>query len=233
MSTTAESLQARLLIVDDKTANLDLLRDMLAPLGHQIFFATSGARALRIASSVRPDLVLLDVMMPDMDGFETCRRLKAEEALAEIPVIFVTARHEVDERVKGLELGADDYVIKPFAFSELLARMQAVLRRRNALPAIEVGDLRLDLASRQVERGGQKVEVTARDETDAVFSGEFEFRGILDEHDALVSGDFLEHGVEESGLAGGGAARDEDGAALGDGFAQERDRLGLRIGHGR
>jgi CheY-like chemotaxis protein len=92
MPNTVESTQARLLIVDDKTANLDLLREMLAPLGHEIFFATSGAKALSIAASVLPDLVLLDVMMPGMDGFETCRRFKQDEALGEIPIIFVTAR---------------------------------------------------------------------------------------------------------------------------------------------
>jgi CheY-like chemotaxis protein len=87
-----EATQEKLLIVDDKAANLDLLRKMLTPLGHQIFFATSGAKALEVATSAQPDLVLLDVMMPEMDGFETCRRFKQNEALAKIPIIFVTAR---------------------------------------------------------------------------------------------------------------------------------------------
>ena len=128
MSTTAAPPQARILIVDDKTANLDLLRDMLAPLGHQIFFATSGAKALSIASSVRPDLVLLDVMMPDMDGFETCRRLKAEEALAEIPVIFVTARTDVADLARGFAAGAVDYVTKPVKQPEVHARVTTHLR---------------------------------------------------------------------------------------------------------
>lgn len=108
-----------------------------------------------------PDLVLLDVMMPDRTGWELLESFRA--AGREVPVIFLTARHEVEERVRGLELGADDYVIKPFAFGELLARIQAVLRRRNTLPVLEVGDLRLDLAGRVVERGGKRVEMSARE----------------------------------------------------------------------
>jgi DNA-binding response OmpR family regulator len=128
MSTTDESHQGRVLIVDDKTANLDLLRDMLAPLGHQIFFATSGAKALSIASSVRPDIVLLDVMMPGMDGFETCRQLKQQEALADIPVIFVTARTDVADLARGFAAGAVDYVTKPVKQPEVHARVTTHLR---------------------------------------------------------------------------------------------------------
>lgn len=112
-------------------------------------------------NGLAPDLVLLDVMMPDRAGWELLDTLRG--AGREVPVIFLTARHEVEERVRGLELGADDYVIKPFAFSELLARMQAVLRRRNTLPVLEVGDLRLDLAGRVAERGGKRIEMSARE----------------------------------------------------------------------
>lgn len=107
------------------------------------------------------DLVLLDVMMPDRAGWEFLEGLRRDGR--DVPVIFVTARHEVEERVKGLELGADDYVIKPFAFNELLARIQAVSRRRNALPVLELGELRLDLARRAVQYRGRRVEVTPRE----------------------------------------------------------------------
>ncbi len=128
MPTVAEATPAKLLIVDDKTANLDLLREMLAPLGHQIFFATSGAKALGIAASVLPDLVLLDVMMPEMDGFETCRRFKQDQALGEIPVIFVTARTDVEDLAQGFAAGAVDYVTKPVKQPEVHARVATHLR---------------------------------------------------------------------------------------------------------
>jgi CheY-like chemotaxis protein len=128
MSDPTETYQAKLLIVDDKTANLDLLREMLAPLGHQIFFATSGAKALSIAPSVLPDLVLLDVMMPEMDGFETCRRFKQDHALSEIPVIFVTAKTDVEDLAKGFAAGAVDYITKPVKQPEVHARVANHLR---------------------------------------------------------------------------------------------------------
>ena len=128
MSDQAESAAEKILIVDDKTANLDLLREMLAPLGYQIYFATSGAKAIDIAATVHPDLVLLDVMMPDMDGFGTCRRFKGDEALEEIPVIFVTARTDVEDLARGFEAGAVDYVTKPVKQPEVRARVATHLR---------------------------------------------------------------------------------------------------------
>lgn len=128
MSNPAEARQAKLLIVDDKTANLDLVREMLTPLGHQIFFATSGAKALSIASSVLPDLVLLDVMMPEMDGFDTCRRFKQDQALNEIPIVFVTAKTDVEDLAKGFAAGAVDYITKPVKQPEVYARVANHLR---------------------------------------------------------------------------------------------------------
>ena len=124
----AGSTQAKLLIVDDKAANLDLLREMLAPPGHRIYFATSGPKALEIATSVLPDLVLLDVMMPGMDGFETCRRFKQDKALREIPVIFVTARTDVEDLARGFEAGAVDYITKPVKQPEVHARVATHLQ---------------------------------------------------------------------------------------------------------
>jgi len=140
----AGSNQAKILIVDDKPANLDLLREMLAPLGHQIFFATSGAKALEIAASALPDLVLLDVMMPAMDGFETCRRILQDEALRAIPVIFVTARTDVEDLARGFETGAVDYITKPLKQPEVHARVSThlriqglIARQREHLAALE------------------------------------------------------------------------------------------------
>ena len=144
MPDAALSTPAKILIVDDKTANLDLLREMLAPRGHRIYFATSGAKALAIALSVPPDLVLLDVMMPEMDGFETCRRFKATEALSEIPIVFVTARTDVDDLARGFAAGAVDYVTKPVKQPEVHARVTTHLRiqglirqQRDHLTALE------------------------------------------------------------------------------------------------
>ena len=133
MAELAEFANAKILIVDDKPANLDLLREMLAPLGHQIFFATSGAKALSIASSVLPDLVLLDVMMPEMDGFETCRCFKQDEALAEIPIMFVTAKTDVEDLARGFSAGGVDYLTKPVKQPEVHARVATHLRIRELI----------------------------------------------------------------------------------------------------
>jgi DNA-binding response OmpR family regulator len=127
------STQEKILIVDDKAANLDLLREMLTPLGKQIFFATSGEKALEIAISVQPDLVLLDVMMPEIDGFETCRRFKQHEILEEIPIIFVTARTDVEDLAQGFDAGAVDYITKPVKQLEVHARVMTHLRIQNLI----------------------------------------------------------------------------------------------------
>jgi CheY-like chemotaxis protein len=144
MPEQTESNQTKLLIVDDKPANLDLLREMLVPLGHQIFFATSGAKALEVASSALPDLVLLDVMMPDMDGFETCRRFTQDEVLRKIPVIFVTARTDIEDLARGFQSGAVDYITKPLKQPEVHARVAThlriqslIARQREHLAALE------------------------------------------------------------------------------------------------
>jgi len=141
----------KILIVDDKIANLDLLKQMLTPLGYRIFFATSGARALDIAASVHPDLVLLDVMMPEMDGFETCRCFKQVEALREIPVIFVTARTDVEDLAKGFEAGAVDYVTKPVTQPEVHARVATHLRLQGLIREQRVHMAQLDQARRELQ----------------------------------------------------------------------------------
>ncbi len=119
---------AKILIVDDTPANLDLLRDILAPAGYHIFFATSGEQAVRVATEARPHLILLDVNMPQVDGFETCRRLKQVEGVAEIPVIFVTARTDVADLARGFDVGGVDYITKPIKQPEVEARVRTHLR---------------------------------------------------------------------------------------------------------
>ena len=153
---------ARLLVVDDEPTILELLSGSLRLAGFEVVMAASGAAAVRAAASSRPDLVLLDVMMPDGDGFETLRRIRSGGF--EVPVIFLTARDEVPDRVKGFDLGGDDYVTKPFSLEELLGRIRAVLRRtRPDAPGsrlLRVADLELDSGAHEVRRDGAVVALT-------------------------------------------------------------------------
>ena len=127
MSAAPSTPSSRILIVEDTPANIQTLTATLKERGYQISVATNGRQALDIVGKVRPDLILLDVMMPEMDGFETCRRLKASEQWRQIPVIFLTAKTDTADIVKGFELGAVDYVAKPFNAHELLARVNTHL----------------------------------------------------------------------------------------------------------
>ena len=132
----------RILIVDDTAANIQALSSTLKDKGYQISVATNGRQALEVAKRMRPDLILLDVMMPEMDGFETCRQLKAADQWCQIPVIFLTAKTEVADIVQGFELGAVDYVAKPFNAHELLARVNTHLT---------MDELRRSLAEKNAE----------------------------------------------------------------------------------
>lgn len=118
----------RLLVVDDEPAILDLMRRRLEALGCEVTTLTGGSEVVKVVREKLPDLVLLDVMMPDMDGFSVCQALKQDAEIRDIPVVLMTARAEVDSRIRGLELGAHDYVTKPFETAELLARVRAALR---------------------------------------------------------------------------------------------------------
>ena len=153
---------ARLLVVDDEATIRELLSASLRFAGYDVVTAATGTEAVRAAASARPDLVLLDVMMADGDGFEAARRIRSSGA--DLPVIFLTARDEVHDRVCGFELGADDYVTKPFSLDEVLARIRAVLKRtRHAAPRsrLKVADLELDEDAHEVRRGGVLVTLTA------------------------------------------------------------------------
>ena len=150
----------RILVVDDEPAVRDSLRRALQLERYDVELATDGLEALDRLRADGVDAVVLDVSMPNLDGLETCRRLRADGNA--LPVLMLTARDEVSDRVAGLDAGADDYVVKPFALEELLARLRALLRR--AAPdggeALRFADLELDLGTREVRRGGEPIELT-------------------------------------------------------------------------
>ena len=126
-----------ILVVDDQPANLAVLDDLLEPAGYQLLSATCAGDALRIAAKARPDLVLLDIVMPGIDGLETCRRLHADPATRELPVIFITGRAEVEARVAGFQVGGVDYIVKPFDAAEVLARVKTQLGLAHARRELE------------------------------------------------------------------------------------------------
>ncbi|MDO8615350.1 MAG: response regulator transcription factor [Dehalococcoidia bacterium] len=150
------------LVVEDEPGIADFIRRGLSYKGYSVRVAHSGEEALELAQDQLPDLVILDLMLPGMDGVEVCRRLRAADA---VPIVMLTARDAVTDKVAGLEAGADDYITKPFAFEELLARVRAALRRRAPAGAdvLRVGDLVVAPASREVRRGDREIELTARE----------------------------------------------------------------------
>jgi two-component system, OmpR family, response regulator len=153
----------RVLVVEDDPKMAGLLRRGLTEEGHAADVARTGGDALWMAQAVEYDAIVLDVMLPELDGFQVCRRLRAEGVWS--PVLILTARDAVEDRVAGLDAGADDYLPKPFSFAELLARLRALARRGTAeRPAVvEVGDLRLDPATRQVWRGQTELRLSAKE----------------------------------------------------------------------
>src|SRR3954447_9141232 len=148
---------ARVLVVEDDEAIADVLRRSLRAEGHDVRSAGDGAEALTAAEQFSPDLVVLDLGLPRLDGMEVCRRLRAE---SDVPILILTARTETEDRVKGLDTGADDYLPKPFERSELLARIRALLRRRppRGSASIIVGDLLVNPDTREVKRGEREIE---------------------------------------------------------------------------
>lgn len=153
----------QVLIVDDEPAMVAALERALRIDGYETAIARDGQQALAALSAGRPDLVVLDVMMPKVDGLEVCRRLRASGDRT--PVLMLTARNGVDDRVDGLDAGADDYLPKPFALKELRARVRALLRRTapddtDQVEPLEFADLRLDPSTREVHRGGRRIELT-------------------------------------------------------------------------
>jgi two-component system OmpR family response regulator len=153
----------RVLVVEDEALLAELLTMALRYEGWDVRSAGDGLSAVRTAREFGPDLVVLDVMLPDIDGLEVLRRLRAETP--ELPVLFLTAKDAVEDRIAGLTVGGDDYVTKPFSLEEVVARLRALLRRSGMTaahtPALVVGDLSLDEDSHEVRRGGEVIELTA------------------------------------------------------------------------
>ena len=152
----------RILVVDDDPEIISLLKRGLSYEGYAVEAASNGAEALAKAREKEPDLVVLDVMMPEMDGVEVARRLRQA---GDVPILMLTARGTVADRVAGLDGGADDYLVKPFALDELLARVRALLRRRQPREreVLRFVDLTLDTASREVRRGNDAIQLTAQE----------------------------------------------------------------------
>src|ERR1700694_749365 len=153
----------RILVVDDDPMVATTVQRVLSPEGYEVEVALGGAAALEQARARRPDLVVLDLMMPGIDGLEVCRLLRADTNL---PILMLTARSGTADRVRGLDTGADDYLVKPFAYAELLARVRALLRRTPPPPPLlQFAHLHLEIETREVRRGQRVIPLTAREFT--------------------------------------------------------------------
>jgi len=154
----------KLLIIEDESKIGDYLQQGLTEAGFVVDLARNGLDGHHLAMTGQFDLIILDIMLPDIDGWRILKSLR--EAGRNVPVLFLTARDSVDDRVKGLEFGADDYLVKPFAFAELLARVRTLLRRGSAPAAdasLKIVDLELDLARRRVTRAGRRIHLSAKE----------------------------------------------------------------------
>jgi two-component system response regulator MprA len=166
MTGSTSGARPRVLVVDDDTSITAFLRRALAYEGYQVETADDGQAGLAAALDNPPDLVVLDIMLPGLDGVEVLRRLRAGEPDGNaLPVLMLTARDEVSDRVKGLDAGADDYLVKPFALEELTARIRALLRRRepDSQRVLRFADLTVDTASREVKRGQRDIQLTTKE----------------------------------------------------------------------
>src|SRR5438094_2648931 len=170
MKTAAAARQqpGRVLVVEDERDVADLIRYNLTKEGYDVVVAPTGSDALKQAREVHPDLVLLDIMVPQLNGWEVCRRLKQDADTKDIPVIMVTGRVEEGDKVLGFEMGADDYVTKPFSPRELLARIRAAARRGRPgdvekKPHVKIGDLEIDRYRFEIRMQGRPVELTPKE----------------------------------------------------------------------
>jgi two-component system, OmpR family, copper resistance phosphate regulon response regulator CusR len=154
----------RILVIEDEAKTSEYLQSGLTEAGYVVDVAANGIDGLHLAQEMRYDLILLDVMMPEMDGWTVMKKLGAR---TNTPVLFLSARGTLEDRLKGLDLGADDYLVKPFSFAELLARVRIILRRgqpqKQEEEVFEVGDLRVDVPKRRVERAGVRVTLTNKE----------------------------------------------------------------------
>ncbi len=162
MLNETDPVGGRVLIVEDDADIADVLRRSLRNEGYEVKTSADGVEALDVAAGFVPDLVVLDLGLPGMDGVEVCRRLRDD---GDVPILMLTARAETEDRVTGLDSGADDYLVKPFERKELLARIRALLRRRppRGAASLEVSDLTLNPDTREVRRGEREIELTNRE----------------------------------------------------------------------
>ncbi|HEV7483116.1 MAG TPA: response regulator transcription factor [Solirubrobacterales bacterium] len=162
MHTDSDQSGGRVLVVEDDTDIADVLRRSLRNEGYEVKTSADGVDALDVAAGFVPDLVVLDLGLPRLDGVEVCRRLRED---GDVPILMLTARAETEDRVTGLDSGADDYLVKPFERQELLARIRALLRRRppRGTATLTVGDLTLNPDTREVRRGEREIELTNRE----------------------------------------------------------------------
>ena len=164
--------ETKILVVEDDKTLLDVLKYNLIKEGYHVVTATDGIQAIEIARSEKPDFVILDIMLPSLDGLEVCRILRKETT---VPILMLTARSEEVDKVVGLELGADDYMTKPFSLKELLARVRAMMRRLEMMkqealtdkepptPTIKAGNLEIDFSRHQVSRGNSRLDLSPRE----------------------------------------------------------------------
>jgi two-component system response regulator MprA len=148
----------RILVVEDDLDIQRLLARTLSQEGYDVTTASDGARAVEVAREWRPDLIVLDVMLPELDGFAVCERVREELG---VPIVMLTAKSELEDRIAGLEIGADDYIVKPFAVPELLTRLKVQLRRRQRPATLRFQDLILDLDTRVARRGEREIPLTS------------------------------------------------------------------------
>jgi two-component system, OmpR family, response regulator MprA len=152
--------QRRILVVDDDERIAASVRRALIYEGYEVEVAADAEQVFSLTRQARPDLIVLDVMLPGLDGLEVCRRLRAAD---DVPILMLTARDATVDRVRGLDSGADDYLVKPFAYEELLARVRALLRRHGSANELRFADLRMDVEAHEVRRADGEVELTAQE----------------------------------------------------------------------
>jgi two-component system phosphate regulon response regulator PhoB len=160
-----KSSKARILLVDDEPDTIELLEFNLRAAGYETFSAGDGAEALKKARQIAPDLIILDLMLPELDGLEVCKILRGEPATRAIPILMLTAKAEEIDRILGLELGARDYVTKPFSPRELVLRVRNLLKEpeveKQSAQSFQIGELRIDILRHEVIVGGKPIELTA------------------------------------------------------------------------
>ena len=189
----------RVLLVEDEARVRSFIKRGLIEAGLALDEAADGDRALEIAFEADYDAIVLDLTLPGLDGLEVLRRLRGEGCAT--PVLILTARDSIDDRVRGLDAGADDYLVKPFAFAELLARLRALMRRGTSLSSvISVGDLTIDLASRKVDRAGIQIDLTSKEfallEYLARRAGQVVTRTMISEHVWDINFDTLSNVID-------------------------------------